>query len=996
MSTTDGDIANANTFNTSYMDSEVDTGTLGRVDLMNNLAASGANIINLQRNVNAIASALGIPTNQVYNYLVTWANTVVGSASSDVVDKIEALVERFTNATGHDHSGADGEGPKVSALDLADTNLRGVMVQGTDLVAVTGINTDISAQLVLASPSTNTTTEGVVVNNPYNRIILRNSVDDQAFEDATGNEVYGRLTESAGTWTLSYYSEIAGVETVYTFSSSGVRLYYQVLFPVIGPTTPVYSTEMFIPSSNLTADVIDASATHRGVVTTGTQSFAGLKTFLTGLIAQTEFGLGHIVNSALTGADQDLTYANPITALTNASLTSVRSIAASAVGRVVMLFNNTGGSVTLKNEDAGATAGNRIVTGTGGNVTMLTGSSTMLLYSTSSNRWQIVGSVPAGASSAITSLTNDVTASGPGAAAATIANDAVTNAKAANMVTQTIKGRTTAGTGDPEDLTATQATAILNAMVGDSGSGGTKGLAPAPATGDAAASKFLKADGTWATPAGGGSGTVTTLRYFSDDSLTIPGGVTSVRVTSKKKLQTMGRGFDAQNSIAKDHYGDIYSWGFNAFGQVGDGTTVDKSSPILVVGGLIAIKVFNTSAGSYLLDKDGQCYSFGENSYGLIGDATQVQRSSPVLVAGPVKKFVKIDGDYGSAIAMGLTPRGKLYGWGRNTAGQLGVGSVLDKSSPTLVLGGITFVDFSVTAGQYVLALSVDGDMYGFGNNTNGSLGVGDIVDRSSPVIVVGGFKYKQLSVHHNSDAIFGLAVNGDLYGWGVNSSGKLGTGNVLNTSSPTLVVGGYKFVKAFAGNTGSFAIRDNGDLYAWGANNQGRLGVGDTTNRSSPTLVVGGYKFVKVFPSTANFSTSFGLTADGDLYAWGSNANGEIGDGTVVVKSSPTLVVGGYKWADLILNAGACLGVTTEGRLYAWGNNLTGQLGVGDTNPRSSPTLVLGSLFLDVDTQAESQDIMVTPAGVYAIKFGLANSYFGGRVVGKGEIEFIEVTYVS
>ncbi|MBA1141764.1 DUF2793 domain-containing protein [Mesorhizobium neociceri] len=93
----------------------------------------------------------------------------------------------------------------------------------------------------------------------------------------------------------------------------------------------------------------------------------------------------------------------------------------------------------------------------------------------------------------------------------TIDNDVVTNAKAANMATATIKGRTTAGTGDPEDLTATQATAILNAMVGDSGSGGTKGLAPAPASGDAAAQKYLKADGTWAVPSGSGASTSTDM-----------------------------------------------------------------------------------------------------------------------------------------------------------------------------------------------------------------------------------------------------------------------------------------------------------------------------------------------------------------------------------------------------------------------------------------------------------------------------------------------------
>ena len=92
-------------------------------------------------------------------------------------------------------------------------------------------------------------------------------------------------------------------------------------------------------------------------------------------------------------------------------------------------------------------------------------------------------------------MSGDATITNTGAL--TIANDAVSNAKLANVPTATFKGRTTAATGDPEDLTVTQATALLNNMVGDSGAGGTKGLVPAPAAGDAAASKFLKADGTW-------------------------------------------------------------------------------------------------------------------------------------------------------------------------------------------------------------------------------------------------------------------------------------------------------------------------------------------------------------------------------------------------------------------------------------------------------------------------------------------------------------------
>lgn len=126
-------------------------------------------------------------------------------------------------------------------------------------------------------------------------------------------------------------------------------------------------------------------------------------------------------------------------------------------------------------------------------------------------------------------LSSDVTGSGTGSITTTIANDAVSNAKMANMATATFKGRTTAGTGDPEDLTVTQATALLNEFTGDAGSGGLKGLVKAPATGDA--TKFLKGDGTWATPSG--SGTVTaTGGSLTANSVVLGAGTTDTKVVA--------------------------------------------------------------------------------------------------------------------------------------------------------------------------------------------------------------------------------------------------------------------------------------------------------------------------------------------------------------------------------------------------------------------------------------------------------------------------------
>lgn len=137
-----------------------------------------------------------------------------------------------------------------------------------------------------------------------------------------------------------------------------------------------------------------------------------------------------------------------------------------------------------------------------------------------------------------TTLEGDVTGSGQGTFTTTIANDAVSNAKLTNMAESTIKGRAaSAGTGDPTDLTATQATAILNAFTGDSGSGGLKGLVPAPVSGDA--TKFLKGDGTWASPSG--SGDVSSNTSSSVDSELVlfsgVGGKTIKRATTTGLLK---------------------------------------------------------------------------------------------------------------------------------------------------------------------------------------------------------------------------------------------------------------------------------------------------------------------------------------------------------------------------------------------------------------------------------------------------------------------------
>lgn len=220
---------------------------------------------------------------------------------------------------------------------------------------------------------------------------------------------------------------------------------------------------------------------------------------------------------------------------------------ASATDTAIAIYNGTTGKIIKNSSVTIDGSGNIITNGSLGS----TGSRVVKgwfvdLQVTNAISGDITGNAATVTTNA--NLTGDVTSSGN---ATTIANNVVTNAKLATVATATFKGRTTAGTGNVEDLSATQATALLNAFAGDTGSGGTKGLVPAPASGDAAASKFLKADGSWATtPAGPayGDGEIPSGTIDgSNDTFTLanaPSPVASLMLYLNGIIQEAGAGND--------------------------------------------------------------------------------------------------------------------------------------------------------------------------------------------------------------------------------------------------------------------------------------------------------------------------------------------------------------------------------------------------------------------------------------------------------------------
>jgi alpha-tubulin suppressor-like RCC1 family protein len=248
----------------------------------------------------------------------------------------------------------------------------------------------------------------------------------------------------------------------------------------------------------------------------------------------------------------------------------------------------------------------------------------------------------------------------------------------------------------------------------------------------------------------------------------------------------------------------IKCWGNNSSGQLGDGTTVNRLSPVAVVGitNAVSVSVGGNSTCALLSDKTIKCW--GNNSSGQLGDATFTRRLTPVLVSG-ITNAISVSKSYNhmsneNGFACALLEDKTIKCWGDNSAGQFGNGNTSGRSIPVLVSGISDAVSVSVGF-NHVCALLGDKTIKCWGYNASGQLGNG------------------QLGA--------GTIVNGTPITW-------------QPQLTPTLVTGISTAVSVFSRNVHSCALLLNKTVKCWGFNDSGQLGDGTTSSRSSPVLVSG------------------------------------------------------------------------------------------------------------------------------------------------------------
>ncbi|MYM26485.1 hypothetical protein GTP46_28060 [Duganella sp. FT135W] len=405
----------------------------------------------------------------------------------------------------------------------------------------------------------------------------------------------------------------------------------------------------------------------------------------------------------------------------------------------------------------------------------------------------------------------------------------------------------------------------------------------------------------WTTKSGGttvaqvfSSGKVTGIGVGTETINAAQEGITgtiTLTITAPWTMVSAG-GFQ---TIARKADGNLYAWGQNNWGQLGDSSTTPRNAPVQVnagagttawkmvsVGDQFAVGIRAGSSTGTTASTGGTLWAWGYNQNGQLGDGTQTNRSVPVLI-GKDTDWVYVSA--GKSHVLAIKASGIMYAWGRNSEGQLGDGTTVGKLVPTKI-GAALWLTVSA-GGTHSLGLQKDGSLYTWGGNSDGQLGNASTGSNVSAPVKIGSATYTAVS----AGALHSMAIgaNGTLWGWGSNSYGQVGNnaGTGSGITAPTQITQDSNWAVIAAGAIHTMGVRTDGTLWGWGSNAEGQLGDGNG-DALAPVQIGNLSNWVTVSVGTGH---SFGLKADNTLWGWGRNQEGQLGNGKNTLSTTPVNV---------------------------------------------------------------------------------------------------------
>jgi alpha-tubulin suppressor-like RCC1 family protein len=329
----------------------------------------------------------------------------------------------------------------------------------------------------------------------------------------------------------------------------------------------------------------------------------------------------------------------------------------------------------------------------------------------------------------------------------------------------------------------------------------------------------------------------------------------------------------------------VVGWGYNVAGQLGDGTTTTRLTPVPALNLNAVTGIAGNASFVLAVRTDGSVWGWGDNEAGELGMPATTETFVPLQVPG-LSSITAVAAGQQSGYA--LASDGTVWAMGDNSKGQLGNGTTTTSRIPVQVSGLSNVVAIAASVGDGY-ALTRSGTVFSWGDNTRDQLGNGTPGGQSPTPVQVSGL-VTVTAIGTTFESGYALLADGTVRTWGGNTYGELGDGSLADSPVPVQPTG-LTGVTALANGEGSdaYAIRADGSVWAWGSNDEGTVGDGTTTDRRTPVPVPA----LTGVTSLGAFGAAYAVLRDGTVRAWGEGSNGQLGNGKDDSQPSPIVVPG-------------------------------------------------------------------------------------------------------